>query len=138
MECALSSDVVVAERSAQMGLPEILFNLFPGMGACSLLARRMGLRAAEELILSGRVLPATKLHEMGVVDVLRARQLVQPIRREELDGVAELWVDAALKLEDKDLRMMGRIVRSQMRRMEHGDVQDVTAEVRAEECAASA
>ena len=53
-----------------MGLPEILFNLFPGMGAYSLLARRIGLRAAEELILSGKVLPAAKLHEMGIVDVL--------------------------------------------------------------------
>ena len=68
-ESALSSDIIVAEESAQMGLPEILFNLFPGMGACSLLSRRIGLRAAEELILSGKVLPAAKLHEMGIVDV---------------------------------------------------------------------
>src|SRR5947209_4494574 len=69
-ECALSSDVIVAEESAQMGLPEIMFNLFPGMGAYQLLTRRIGVRAAEQLILSGRVLPARKLHEMGVVDVL--------------------------------------------------------------------
>lgn len=165
-ECALSSDVVVAEESAQMGLPEILFNLFPGMGAYSLLARRMGMRAAEELILSGRMLSAAKLHEMGVVDVLaadgqgesavrewiarnwkrrngtqavfRARQLVHPITRQELDAIAEVWVDAALRLEDKDLKMMGRIVRSQMRRMEQGDVTDVTAEVLAEERLAAA
>ena len=69
-ECALSSDVIVAEESAQMGLPEILFNLFPGMGAYSLLARRIGMRAAEELILSGKILTAAELHEMGIVDVL--------------------------------------------------------------------
>ena len=69
-ECAMSSDVLVAEESAQLGLPEVLFNLFPGMGAYSLLARRIGMRAAEELILSGRVLSAAKLHEMGIVDVL--------------------------------------------------------------------
>ena len=69
-ECALASDVIVAEESAQMGLPEILFNLFPGMGACSLLARRIGMRAAEELILSGKVLPASELYKMGIVDVL--------------------------------------------------------------------
>ena len=36
-ECALASDVIVAEESAQLGFPEILFNLFPGMGAYSLL-----------------------------------------------------------------------------------------------------
>ena len=59
--------------------------------------------------------------------VFRARQLVQPITRAELDAVAELWVDAALRLQDKDLKMMGRIVRSQMRRME-GEAIDVTAD----------
>ncbi len=155
-ECAMSSDVLVAEESAQLGLPEILFNLFPGMGAVSLLTRRIGLRAAEELILSGKVLPAAKLHEMGIVDVLakdgqgeaavaewimkndrrrngmqalhRTRQQVSPITREELDAIAETWVDAALRIEDRDLKMMSRIVRSQMRRMEHGDVVDITAD----------
>ncbi|HEX5092069.1 MAG TPA: crotonase/enoyl-CoA hydratase family protein, partial [Burkholderiales bacterium] len=160
-ESALSSDIIVAEESAQMGLPEILFNLFPGMGACSLLARRMGMRAAEELILSGKVLPAATLHEMGVVDVLAkdgegesavtqwilendrrrngmqavfaARQHVQPVTREELDAITEIWVDAALRIEDRDLKMMSRIVRAQMRRMEAGDVTDVTACALAEE-----
>jgi DSF synthase len=154
-ESALSSDVIVAEESAQMGLPEILFNLFPGMGACSLLSRRIGLRAAEELILSGKVLTAAQLHEMGVVDVLAndgegesavtqwimqndrrrngmqavfsARQHVHPVTREELDAITETWVDAALRIEDRDLKMMSRIVRAQMRRMEAGDVTDVTA-----------
>lgn len=145
-ECALASDVIVAEESAQMGLPEILFNLFPGMGACSLLARRIGIRAAEELILSGKVYSAAELHKMGVVDVLatdgqgetavrnwiakngkrrnglqavhRARQFIHPITREELDGIVGLWVDAALRLGERDLRMMSRLVRAQMRRVE--------------------
>ncbi len=155
-ESALASDVIVAEESAQLGLPEILFNLFPGMGAYSLLARRIGMRAAEDLILSGQVFPARRLHEMGVVDVLagdglgegavrewvrkhahrrngvaavhRVRNLVHPVTREELDAIAETWVDAALRLEDRNLKMMGRIVRAQMRRTECGDVTDVTAE----------
>ena len=145
-EAALTSDVIVAEESAQMGLPEILFNLFPGMGACSLLARRIGIRAAEELILSGRVLPATEMHKLGVVDVLatdgqgetavrnwiaknarrrngmqavfRARQFIHPITRAELDGIVELWVEAALRLGERDIRMMNRLVRAQMRRLE--------------------
>ncbi|MGH8719316.1 MAG: crotonase/enoyl-CoA hydratase family protein, partial [Burkholderiales bacterium] len=34
-ECALSSDIIIAEKSARFGFPEILFNLFPGMGAYS-------------------------------------------------------------------------------------------------------
>lgn len=147
-ETALSSDVLVAEESAMMGLPEILFNLFPGMGAYSLLARRIGPRIAEELILSGKVLPAARLHELGIVDVLardgegeaavqawiaknsrkrsgfqgvmRVRQQVFPVTREELDAVADTWVDCALRLEDRDVRMMSRVVRAQMERMEAG------------------
>jgi len=160
-EAALASDVIVAEESAQLGLPEILFNLFPGMGAYSLLARRIGMRAAEELILSGQVYPARRLHEMGLVDVVaadgqgeaatrewiarnakrsngmqgvfRARQLMHPVTREELDAITEAWVDCALRLQDRDLRMMGRIVRAQMRRTEVGDVTDVAAAALAEE-----
>jgi len=127
-----------------MGLPEIMFNLFPGMGAYQLLARRIGVRAAEQLILSGRVLPARKLHEMGVVDVLAKdgqgesavqqwiaenrrrqngmqavfglRQICNPIGRQELDAVAESWVDAALRLTDRDLRLMGWLMRAQQDR----------------------
>jgi len=145
-EAALSSDVIIAEESAQMGLPEILFNLFPGMGACSLLARRVGIRAAEELVLSGKILTAAELHRFGVVDVVatdgqgetavrnwiaknakrrngmqavyRARQFIHPITREELDGIVGLWVDAALRLSERDLKMMNRLVRAQMRRAE--------------------
>jgi len=145
-ECALASDLIVAEETARLGFPEILFNLFPGMGACSLLSRRIGIRAAEELILSGQVLPAYKLLDMGVVDVLakegegetavrewiarnakrrngmqavfRARQFVHPVTREELDGIVGLWVDAALRLGERELKMMNRLARAQMRRME--------------------
>ncbi len=54
-EGALASNVIIAEEQAKMGLPEILFNLFPGMGAYSLLARRVGPRLAEEMILSGNL-----------------------------------------------------------------------------------
>jgi DSF synthase len=145
-ETALASDVIVAEESAMLGLPEILFNLFPGMGAYSLIARRASSRVAEELILSGKVLPATRLHEMGLIDVLakdgegeaavqawiaknarrrsghqavmQVRKQVHPVTRAELDAVVDIWVDCALRLEDRDLRMMSRVVRAQMERME--------------------
>jgi DSF synthase len=145
-ECALASDVIVAEESAQMGLPEILFNLFPGMGACSLLARRIGTRAAEDLILTGKIMTAAELHKIGIVDVLatdgqgetavrnwiaknskrrngmqavlRAREFIHPVTREELDGIVGLWVDAAMRLGERDLKMMQRLVRAQMQPME--------------------
>lgn len=140
-ECALSGNVLIAERGSKMGFPEILFNLFPGMGALSLLARRVGYQKAEQMILSGRLFLAEELHALGVVDVLAepgdgeravhdyirresrsrngalalraAREVAQPIAHEELMRIAEIWVDAALRLEAKDLRMMERLVARQ-------------------------
>ena len=50
--------------------------------------------------------------------VMRVRQQVNPITREELDAVADTWVDCALRLEDRDLRMMSRVVRAQMERQD--------------------
>jgi len=144
-ETALASDVLVAEENAQLGLPEILFNLFPGMGAYSLLSRRVGPRVAEEMITSGRIYSAAELHQMGIIDVLakdgqgeaaardwiernqkrrngfqavmEARKVVSPVSREELDKISNVWVDAALRLEERDLKMINRLVRSQSRRI---------------------
>ena len=145
-ETALASNLIVAEASARMGLPEIIFNLFPGMGAYSLLSRRVGSRLAEEMISSGNIYPAAELYKMGVVDILvpdgegtkaisdlakqqgkrlnglramyECRRHYQPILYSELMKITKVWVNAALRLTEKDLQMMSRLVRSQMRREE--------------------
>jgi len=145
-EHALSFDLIIAERSAKIGLPEILFNMFPGMGAYSFLSRRLDRRRAEELILSGRIHTAEELHAMGVVDVLaedgegevtareyiarhsrkhnahyamlRARRRVNPVTLEELRDVVEMWADAAMNLTEADLKKMGRLVAAQERRLQ--------------------
>ncbi|MCS0502692.1 crotonase/enoyl-CoA hydratase family protein [Ancylobacter mangrovi] len=144
-EHALSFDLIVAERSAKLGLPEILFNMFPGMGAYSFLKRRMGRNRAEALILSGRVHTAEELFEMGVVDVLaedgqgrqatidyiarhsrkqnahqavyRARRRVDPVTLEELIDVVDIWAEAAMNLTEADLRKMDRLCAAQNRRL---------------------
>ena len=131
------------------------------MGAYSLLSRRIGMDAAEKMILSGRIFPAAKLHDMGLVDVLikdgdgatavrewiarndkrrngmqaafRARRCVHPVTRQEMDAVVNVWVDTAFRLTDRDLRMMDRIVKAQTRRKEIGEVMDVATGTPAEE-----
>ena len=47
-EAALSSNLLIAERGTKFGLPEILFNLFPGMGGYSFLARKIEPRGGGE------------------------------------------------------------------------------------------
>ena len=140
-ECALSASVLVAEESSRMGFPEILFNLFPGMGAYSFLARKVGRRITEELITSGSLYTARQLYDMGVVDVLApdgagdaavysfirkhakssngrraiemVRREVEPVTHEELMRVVSIWADAALRLTERDSRLMERLVRAQ-------------------------
>jgi len=47
-----------------------------------------------------------------------ARREVDPITREELDRIVGVWVDAAMKLTSRDLKMMERLVRAQQRNAE--------------------
>jgi DSF synthase len=145
LECAMSYDVLVAERSAKMGLPEVLFNLFPGMGAYSLLTRKIGTIGADKLIMSGRVFSAEELHDLGVVDVLaedgegeevvrdyvaqntrkhnahiamyQARRRVSPLAYDELKDIVDIWVEAALRLSEADLRKMSHLTAAQNRRL---------------------
>lgn len=144
-EGALSFNILVAERSARLGLPEVLFNLFPGMGAYSFLSRRLDPARAERMILSGRIYTAEELYDMGVVDILaedgngeeavrqyiaangrrrhmmhalnRTARRVNPLTLEELRDVTRIWVDTALKLHPRDLRKMERLASAQARRM---------------------
>ena len=141
-ESALSSNVLIATENAEMGFPEIRFNLFPGMGAYSLLARITGMSTTEKMITSGAIYSSRKLYDMGIVNHLaetgkgqesvekfirqhqrsgngrqalqQVRQRYHPIDYQELADITEIWVDAALRLEDKDLRIMDRLVKAQL------------------------
>ncbi|MCB1182461.1 crotonase/enoyl-CoA hydratase family protein [bacterium] len=143
-EAAISSNVVIAERSAKFGLPEVLFNLIPGMGAYSFLIRKTSPATAERIIMSGELLSADEMFELGLVDVVvedgegeeaavnfihrhrkrgnshvamgRIRQCVNPVTYDELIRITRIWVDAALNLTDRDLRMIERLVQAQNRR----------------------
>jgi DSF synthase len=141
-EAALSSHIVVAERGTKLGFPEIMFNLFPGMGAFSLVARRAGPQVAERLIMGGEILSAEQMHELGLVDHLAekgegaalVRKLIRERGRvanglrafrraclhtpfavpyEELLEVTKEWVRAACMLDARDLRVMERLVKAQ-------------------------
>lgn len=142
-EAALAHHFVLAQRDARLGFPEIAFNLFPGMGGYSLVARRSGMRLAEELIYKGESHTAEWYEQHGLVDVLyepgqsyvsvrtfidtlrpklngvramlRARTRVLQLPRSELMDITEDWVDAAFCLEPKDIAYMERLVMLQNR-----------------------
>ena len=70
LEMALACHTIVAEEGVGMGLPEVLFGLFPGMGAYSFLCKRVSPQLAEKIILDGNIYTSDEMHKMGVVDVL--------------------------------------------------------------------
>lgn len=140
-EAALSSNLLIAEHGSKLGLPEVLFNLFPGMGAYSLLSRKVSNAKAEEIILSGKLYTAEELFDLGVIDILadkgegetavykyiqsvnkklnsyqairKVRDVCNKISYDELMDITKIWVESALKLDNKDLRMMERLVARQ-------------------------
>jgi DSF synthase len=140
-EAALSCNIVIAEKGVKMGLPEVLFNMFPGMGAYSILSRKIGASQAEKMIMSGKVYTAEELYEMGVIDYLaekgagelavyeyidstrrinntfqsmrKVKDICHAIEYQELLDITTEWVDAVFRLTSKDIRMMQRLVNRQ-------------------------
>ncbi|MEJ2362573.1 MAG: crotonase/enoyl-CoA hydratase family protein [Gammaproteobacteria bacterium] len=141
-EAALSCSTIIAERSAQFGFPERLFNLFPGMGAYSYLIRRVSPAIARRIIsCTERNYTAQQMYDMGIVDMVvedgtareAAMDYVRDRRRyqnaynairevtdfyhkvdyDELYKIGEKWVKAALQLSDRDLRKMDLIGKGQ-------------------------
>jgi len=143
-EVALACNTIIAEEGTQLGFPETLFGLFPGMGAYSFLRRRVSTHQARRMMLDSTLYRAEELHEMGVVDILVKRSegieavhgLIHERRRcgiayrtvarlerkyagvplEELEDVTQEWVSSALELGEKGVQTMERIVRAQSRR----------------------
>ena len=145
-EAALCCHTIIAEEGVGLGVPEVLFDLFPGMGAYTFLTRRVTPIQAERMMLDGRVYSAEELRDMGIVDIvvpkgeglqaardlikrhqrmgnsLRAmnsvRQACAPVTLDELLEVTTEWVDAAMRLGDRGLKTMERLVRAQHRRID--------------------
>ena len=141
LECALSCDTVIAEKHIKAGFPEVLFNMFPGMGGMSFLSRRVNRLIAEQMVRTGRLYTALELLELGVIDqvvdtgegaeavrrLIRKREhqqaahtainmvdrLIRPIGLQELHEVVKIWVDCALQLSPRSLQWMQRMYQRQ-------------------------
>ncbi|MFJ6695864.1 enoyl-CoA hydratase-related protein [Streptomyces sp. NPDC091272] len=71
-ELALACDVIVADATAVVGLPEVSVGVIPGGGGTQLLPRRVGAARAAELVFTARRVEAAEAAELGLVDVLAA------------------------------------------------------------------
>lgn len=142
-EALLSFDYIIAERQTTFGLPEVMFGLYPGMGAHALLTRKLGSAMADRIIVSNETYTAEQMYDMGIVHALaepgdgvnavrdfikksdrrhaglvgarQATKRVWQLQLEELNKITELWADTALQLREQDLKVMSRLVAAQGR-----------------------
>jgi len=68
LEHALACHYRIAVPSAKVGLPEVLIGVLPGGGGTQRLPRLIGPKAAMELIVSGRHVPAPEANQLGIID----------------------------------------------------------------------
>lgn len=143
-EAALATDYILAEENARFAFPEVAFNTFPGMGAVSLLTRKLGAAPASSIILEGRVYSGREMYELNAIDQLaapgkireatldwmregsssrwarrralaEARRQVNPVPRAELIRITDLWAECATRIAPSDLRYLERIAAAQGR-----------------------
>ncbi|MFI2372899.1 enoyl-CoA hydratase/isomerase family protein [Streptomyces sp. NPDC018833] len=92
-ELALSCDVIVADATAVVGLPEVSVGVIPGGGGTQLLPRRVGAARAAELVFTARRVEAVEARELGLVDVL-----AEDARTEALALAARIAVNSPVGL----------------------------------------
>ncbi|SUZ47687.1 uncharacterized protein METZ01_LOCUS541 [marine metagenome] len=94
-EVALGCHVRLATPDARVGLPEVTLGILPGAGGTQRMPRLVGIPAALDLIVNGKLVPAKKALALGIIDdivegdivdaaVAHARRMVSenlPIRR---------------------------------------------------------
>ncbi len=143
-ECALAHDYILAEEGVQFCLPENKFNLFPGMGAHSLLTRKVNVLDADMLIRSNRTYKSRYLQSLGLVEKvverekgwieltgfvntlfeqfnfeyhhIQCKKMVNPLPKNELLDITNLWVKACMKIKEFDLRKMEILANAQYRK----------------------
>ncbi|OKK06151.1 enoyl-CoA hydratase [Streptomyces sp. CB03234] len=69
-ELALACDLIVADATAVVGLPEVSVGVIPGGGGTQLLPRRVGAARAAELVFTARRVAAAEAVSLGLVDQL--------------------------------------------------------------------
>jgi DSF synthase len=102
----------------------------------------------QEMMLNGRVYSSEELFDMGVIDILaesgegqrsvysyvekstkyrngyramqQVKQRVNPITYDELWDVCSFWVDIAMEISERDIRLMDRLINAQNRKAATG------------------
>lgn len=89
LELMLTSDIVIAEKSARFAFPELRLGLIPGFGGIPRLKRDVGNAVVRDLLLTGRSLGAQRAHDVGLVSQLVAEGRGLEVGRRTLEQAAK-------------------------------------------------
>jgi len=98
-ELALSCHYRCALTSASVGLPEVTLGLLPGAGGTQRLPRLAGVKAALDIMTTGKKISATEARDLGVVD----RVFDGDLARCAMEYARELITDGARPRQIRDL-----------------------------------
>jgi crotonobetainyl-CoA hydratase len=102
-EMVLGCDIVVACDEAEFGFPEPRVGRLPLDGGMVLLPRLVPEKWAMGVLLTGRRVPASEAHRMGLVN--------EVVPRNELDDAVDRWVRDVLACAPLSLRAIKQVVK---------------------------
>lgn len=123
-ELVMMCDVVIADRTARFGQPEVKMGIMPGAGGTQRLIRAVGKSVASLMLMTGELLTAERAAQLGLVSecvpegqaLVRASELATiaaalPVRAQRaikrtLSTGADLPLDAALALENREFLLL--------------------------------
>lgn len=138
-ECALSTHYILAEEHVKFSFPESLFGTFPGMGAYSLLTRKVGFFKAHEMINSSKKWDAHELFNLklvthiaktqkGIADAidLKAKNIFTSknqfetvcsnLKVDELREIVDIWINQVMSLDTNKIEFMRKLIDAQKKR----------------------
>ncbi len=88
-ELILSCDYRIAsdDSSTRIGLPETQLGILPGFGGCVRLPRVVGIQAALDVILAGKLLNAKKAQKIGLVDFVVHPNLLESFAEKQIEKI---------------------------------------------------
>lgn len=88
---ACSYRVATDDATTKIGLPEVQLGIIPAAGGCQRLPRLVGVRAALDMILAGKQVPAKRAYRMGIVDELVHPSILDRIANDAAKRLADGW-----------------------------------------------
>ena len=102
-ELAIFCDLVIADETAKFGQPEIQVGVLPPIAA-QVMPRIIGRKAANDLILSGRIISAQEAMEMGLIN--------KTVAKGDLSQETESFIKPYLSLSAEVIRITKKTIKA--------------------------